>query len=110
MKKIIYCFIVSLIFGLVSQGYAKKTHTEVSNNLIRLHIIANSNTDKDQKLKLRVRDDIIKNVSLSDDNFLLQCKEIANNTVKEYGYSATAEYGNFYFPSKRHKRSHLHTT
>ena len=107
MKKTIYCFIISLIVCLFLQGFVNKTHTEVSNNLERLHIIANSNTSKDQELKLEVRDTILKNVSLSDENFLLNCKKIANNIVTKYGYNATVEYGNFYFPSKKYNNIHL---
>lgn len=103
MKNIVYSFILSLFICFVAQGYATKTQNELSDNVVRLHIIANSNTPEDQKLKYKVRDNIIKNVSISDENFLTQCKQIANQTIINDKYSAVVEYGNYYFPVKKYK-------
>lgn len=47
--------IISVFFGTYS---AKQN--ELSQNLIRLHVVANSDSDEDQSLKLQVRDQVLK--------------------------------------------------
>lgn len=118
-KKIKYILIIlSLLFFfiLVSLStYASTISQNLSNNFFRLHILANSDSEKDQELKLRVRDNIIE--YMNKQNYLDNSKEdiissvsenlniykeIAENTVKEYGYNypVNIEIGNYYFPTK----------
>lgn len=40
-------------------GSVSKTQTELTENLIRLHVVANSDSEEDQALKLSVRDGIL---------------------------------------------------
>lgn len=47
-----------LIFTLLI-SYARATGSDISNSVLRLHILANSNTDADQKLKLAVRNRVL---------------------------------------------------
>jgi len=47
--------IVSVLVGTVSAR-----QTELSENLIRLHVVANSDSEEDQSLKLAVRDGVLK--------------------------------------------------
>lgn len=117
MKKslCILVFII-LILGLIlfsAQSYAKTISSDLSNNFFRLHILANSNSAEDQKLKLKVRDKIIEymnnhNFTSKEDaiyyveNNLSELYKIAKNTINDngYNYSINIEVGNFYFPTK----------
>ncbi len=49
---------VTLLFTL-ALSYAKSVGSDISDAVVRLHIVANSNTDTDQWLKLKVRDRIV---------------------------------------------------
>ena len=67
MKRIIkYCTILSFllfIFVFVSiHSYASTISSNLSDNFFRLHIIANSNSAKDQSLKLLVRNAILEHL------------------------------------------------
>ena len=56
--------------------YANTLQSEISDNVIRLHIIANSDSKEDQELKLKVRDAIL--------NFMKEKKyDNFNNSVQE---------------------------
>ena len=50
----VFCVAVLLTFLLPTHGEA-----EVYDNVIRLHVIANSNSEEDQSLKLKVRDAVL---------------------------------------------------
>lgn len=62
--------------------YLKESNAQIqkniASNIIRLHVIANSDSDTDQKLKLMVRDEIIGSLqsALSSTNSIAQAKEI----------------------------------
>lgn len=58
VKKII-CLSIVLSF-VCSAAYSYSIHKSLSDELLRLHIVANSDSEVDQNLKLRVRDEIIK--------------------------------------------------
>lgn len=57
------CIIVAIliVFSLwmLSYTYAEDVNAGLSENLVRLHVIANSDSAADQELKLKVRDAII---------------------------------------------------
>ena len=119
MKKLKYTLI--LVFLLISfifitlSSYANTISNDLSNNFFRLHILANSDSEEDQALKLNVRDNIIEYmntltfsglsksevITLVNEN-LSKFQEIAENTIKSQGYSypVSLEVGNFYFPTK----------
>ena len=88
----------------VSKGYKDK--------LIRFHVLANSDSDEDQELKLKVRDEIIKylqpmlkqskSLEQSEQIILSESENIKNigeNIIKENGYTyeveVKLEYNNF---------------
>ena len=50
--------VVAIIFSFCSQDV--KAAKEIRQNTLRLHIIANSNSEYDQQTKLAVRDEILK--------------------------------------------------
>ncbi|MBO5955696.1 MAG: stage II sporulation protein R [Clostridia bacterium] len=105
---------LTLLFTL-ALSYAKTTGRDISNAVVRLHIVANSNSERDQKLKLNVRDRIIKDTShifeetlsptqalaLASENISL-IKNLAKNEIKRLGYDypVTVSVGKEAFPTK----------
>lgn len=84
-------------------------------NLIRLHVLANSNSSGDQYLKYKVRDEIINKMGnsfreledLQDSQRIVQSnldsvKILARETLEKEGsnYEVQATYGSFDFPTK----------
>lgn len=78
-----------------------RDRAELGDKLIRLHVVANSDSETDQAVKLQVRDavmDYLKNVDLQDvrsakaylQENLPEIRQIANRTLKEAGHTATA--------------------
>lgn len=96
-------------------SYAENISTNLSDNLFRLHVIANSDSNEDQNLKYIVRDSLLNYMN----NICKDCKtkqeaiaivqeninefeKIASNTIKENGfdYNVSIKIGNFEFPTK----------
>lgn len=107
--------VVSIIFSVIGFG---KDCREIRNNVIRLHILANSDTDEDQNVKLLVRDALlscgseifsgevnIDNASecLAEEKALLISK--ANEVLAENGFEYTAEMflTEEYFPTREYE-------
>ena len=60
MKKYLFLLIVLISFIILSAySYASAINEDLSNNVFRLHVIANSNSNEDQDLKYKVRDKLI---------------------------------------------------
>lgn len=127
MKKIltlsVACISIFIFLGLMPvHGEA-----EIYDNVIRLHVLANSDSEEDQKLKLEVRDMVLKEVSelcldVSDideaqekiKNKLSDIEAVAEGYIKEVGYDydvsidfdqeiyATKEYEDFSFPAGKY--------
>ena len=123
MKKFIKysktCFLlVFLLFIYVifcAKSYSNAVSSELSNAVFILHVLANSDSDQDQQLKLKVRDALLSymNTLCSDCNTKEEAITIANehkddfqkiaeNTIIEngYNYSIKIKINNFYFPTK----------
>lgn len=117
MNKIIGAFALALCMTMAVTAYSDGVQNDLQENLIRLHIIADSDSDADQNVKLQVRDAVLKNIgdkmSVSDKD---ECKseiienldeveKIADEVLRENGFNYTshAEYGKFYFPEKSYK-------
>lgn len=108
--------VLVLILGLVAwSGWRLRADAAYNtHNLIRLHVVANSDQDKDQEVKLEVRDAILNasgslfaGKTLDDavlavkDNLPL-FKRIAENVLAAsgYDYPVGVEYGAFAFPER----------
>lgn len=121
MKKIFnFCFLIFLLFLYVfisAQNYVSAVSTNISDAVFRLHVIANSNTEEDQSLKLKVRDSLLEymnnicsNCSTKQGAIAITQKhktdfqKIAEQTIKEngYDYSVKININNFYFPTKNY--------
>lgn len=95
--------------------HSQNLQTGIANEIIRFHVIANSDSEDDQALKLTVKDTLVKNMApllknadtvteartvLSDKLSYIQ--ELAEATVKDngYGYPVTVSLEQCYFPLK----------
>lgn len=92
-----------------------KIQKNIAGHVLRLHVIANSDSDDDQKLKIKVRDSILSELQtgLSGISSAAQAKQYvsskfenikqsADYTIHENGYSYSAKVfiQNRYFPAK----------
>ena len=118
-KKIIR---LSLACGLICSVFLSFAHfnaacDDLKTNVLRLHIIANSDSDLDQALKLKIRDRILENSNNvfeeSDDikSALLNAQKntdyfesIANSVIKEEGfcYKSKVRVGKSYFETREY--------
>lgn len=112
---IILIFLLMLYTFICALSYVQAVSSNISSNVFRLHVIANSDNNEDQNLKYLVRDSLLEYmkeisngistkeeaISLVNDN-LDKFKEIALNTIRENGfyYDVNISVGNFYFPTK----------
>lgn len=105
MKKIIAALFTALLITIAAEAYSSCVQTDLRNNLVRLHIIANSDSEYDQIVKLCVRDEILKYARENEEYSLSEIEKIAVSVLKKNGaeYGAKAEYGKFYFPMKEYK-------
>ena len=119
MKNLKRFFILFLLFicytFICAVSYANSVSKDLSDSVFRLHILANSDSEEDQNLKLLVRDNVLSymkeissNVSskeevenLMDEN-LDNFYSIARQTILDngYNYDVKLEIGNFDFPTK----------
>ena len=98
-------------------SYVEAVSTDISDSVFRLHVIANSDSNEDQSLKYKVRDNLLKYMN----NICRDCsskqeaidlvtehqeefKQVALDTIKKEGYSYNVKIniGNFEFPTKQY--------
>ena len=87
MKKYLFLLIVLISFIILSAySYASAINEDLSNNVFRLHVIANSDSNEDQDLKYKVRDKLIEYMKSLTTN--ISSKEevikIANNHISDF--------------------------
>lgn len=82
-KTFLFVFIIILSIFSTTISYCEKTSNDLQNNIFRLHIIANSNTQYDQNIKFLVRDRIIDYMkkNINDINSLEECIEYMNANI-----------------------------
>ncbi len=115
MKKFIALAVSAIFVLLFLLGYSTNVNSNLSQNIVRLHVIANSDSDEDQALKLKVRDAILSHsqsefTQKSDvEHELDTYRKIAQKVIYEngYDYSVDVEYGNFHFPTKHYNNISL---
>lgn len=106
---------IGLCISLIAGAFALDTQQDISCKLIRLHIIANSDSKEDQALKLAVRDELLKKVKKLTENCknnedaeknisqnLQELQDCANEVIANNGfkYSSHADISDVYFPTK----------
>lgn len=107
---ILYIFVSAI-------SYTNAVCMDISDNVFRLHVIANSDSKEDQNLKYIVRDNVLDYVaqisttaSSKEDiinilqDHLTEIEAIALDTIRKNGfdYSVCVEIGNFSFPTKKY--------
>ena len=129
MRKYIYFIIPMVLTVLIFNGcqsiaintkessleLTELSYNDIKDKLIRFHVIANSDTDEDQNLKLKVRDKVVEALSekLSNVNSLEEAEnvleenidyvnEIAKEVIEEnnYTYEVTTMLSYENFPDK----------
>ncbi len=117
MKKKVLIFFVSAIFVLVftAASYSCGFGEDLENSVIRLHVLANSDSAEDQALKLRVRDRILKdgrelfkNAKSEEEarRILSENRDFLENSARDEIFSAGYDYpvalnmGKYDFPMK----------
>lgn len=109
MRKItLYLTAVLFLFSVMTVVQASSIQDDLSSHITRLHIIANSDSEFDQNIKLKVRDTILEKnpyAPIDIPNHLPELEKIAEEVLIENGvsYGVHAEYGNFQFPRKKYK-------
>ena len=107
--------LVGLLAFLASGAMALRTQDDLSNKVVRLHVLANSDSEEDQALKLLVRDAVLERaedvlVQTSDRaeaegklrGQLLEFERAAADVIREegYDYTVTVELADTEFPTR----------
>lgn len=101
-----FALLAALLLTLTWVCASEDIAEELNRNIVRLHILANSDSAADQSLKLAVRDRLLREANrqpelLTDDEILACCRdEIQKNG---YHYAVSVERGTFYFPQKSYE-------
>lgn len=120
MKKTEFSLLLGLIIAIILTSITSfaKDANSIRNDVLRLHILANSDSETDQSIKLSVRDAILESSGdlfdsskeLSDaiksaENNLERIEKIANKRLDELGtdYRAKAEVCNMYFETREYE-------
>ena len=120
---ILYSVMLFIVLGLMV-GYAYSQSCKINTfsndykeNLIRFHVLANSDSEEDQALKLKVRDKVISYLKpkLEDSESISQSEKIILNekdklmdickeTIKQngYNYDVSINLGYSKFPTKQY--------
>lgn len=121
MKSIKLTFIILLLFiiyiFLSAKSYSTYVFDNLSNEVFRLHIVANSNSSEDQYLKLQIRDNVLSYIN----NFITkdtkksgiisiinahkdEINSIIKSTIEKNGYNYNYSFNieKCYFPTKNY--------
>lgn len=114
---ILFAFLLFIYIFVSAHNYVSAVSNNLSEAVFRLHIIANSDSDEDQSLKLKVRDSLIEymnkictNCTTKEESISIatshidEFQKIAEQTIKDngYNYSVKININNFYFPTKNY--------
>jgi stage II sporulation protein R len=118
LKKWELALIIALVITFLCGATLTKEQSALSDKLIRLHVIANSDSEEDQKLKLEVRDKILETVSvllegvtdrgeavelLKNDMEKIITAAEAEVRARGYDYSVAAEIGLEAYPTREYE-------
>lgn len=116
MKKFMIALLIGIIVTAVfAQNQFKSVETALAQSVVRLHVIANSDSYDDQDLKLKVRDAVIsgtKDMFINENDVhtakrdilknLDYIKKIAEEEIRKngYDYNVNVTFGDSEFPTK----------
>lgn len=119
-KTRLFCFVLfwTLVLSF-TVSFFNTAKADIKESVVRLHIVANSNSVADQSIKLKVRDRILKEgknifissktsaetLSLVNEN-KAYIKKIAEDELLKNGFSekVSVSVGEFYFPQKTYSK------
>jgi len=84
-KKIFISFSILFLIIILSLTYCVSIQKSLSSKVLRLHVLANSNSTFDQELKLKVKDEIVNYLTplLKDSKSLNETKKIITKNISE---------------------------
>ena len=113
MKAGISIFIAVIAFLVINSLIPTKEEASIYNSTIRLHVIANSDSEGDQEVKLKVRDEILKRMEQYEASTKEQALEIIGNDKENlekiateclknhgYDYEVSIEIGDESYPTR----------
>lgn len=109
MKKIIVFLFIIIVCSIYIN---EKENILIPDNSIRFRIIANSDKEEDQLLKLTIKNDVEKELFklLKNTSNIEEAREVISNNiplieeiVNKYDIKFDISYGNNYFPEKEYK-------
>ena len=116
MKKALFIFVAVIAFLVINSYIPSKEECEIYNSTVRLHVLANSDSEADQALKLKVRDKIVERMSTYNakskeealeyiENDMDKLKEIAEECIKSEGFNnpVTVEIGEESYPTREYE-------
>ena len=117
LKRVEIVLMVAAALGLMSGALALQTQDQLADPVVRLHVLANSDSEEDQALKLRVRDRVLERATelleqsadrqeaeaLLRGN-LLELENLAAEEIAAagYDYPVTAELTDTTFPTREY--------
>ncbi len=121
MKKVLLAAAVLFVCGLM-YFYGKATdgdkmQRDIAEQVIRLHVVANSDSEEDQQLKLEVKEEVVQmlrdeliqdttviSVQQTLRDHLSEVEQVASDYIQRngYDYEVKAELGTCYFPVKQY--------
>ena len=118
MKKLFKFLVLAVIIGVfVYMGSLASDKKQLSDNILRLHVVGASNSEEDQTVKLLVRDAVLAAVEDVTEGTkdkvqaekmlsgkLEKLEQAANRVLKEHGFSdrATVTLGKEAFPTRQY--------
>ena len=120
-SKRLHIWEIALLIGmavfLISGAVSLQNRDQLADKVVRLHILANSDSEEDQALKLRVRDRVLERATelLEQTGDRREAEEVLQSHLPEleriaaeeisdcgYEYDVTAEVANTMFPTKEY--------
>ena len=118
MKKTMLYIAIALVVALSAYQYrVDRFQQDISKEILRFHILANSDSEIDQSVKLKVRDEIGRYMqgNMQDAKDLTECMQITREKLPEiteiaeealrregFSYGAKARIGTVDFPEKKY--------
>lgn len=110
-------FVCGLMYFYGKATDGQRLQKEIAREVIRLHVVANSDDEEDQELKLEVKEEILSLLreQLSEDDTVAMAQQTIRDNLGEieamasryiqdkgYDYDVAAELGTSYFPVKEY--------
>lgn len=99
-KKIYTIISIVFLISLISLISLLSVQNSLANKVLRLHILANSNSTFDQELKLKVRDEVVNYITplLKNSSNLSETKKIISNninSINDIAQTVVSKYSNY---------------